>query len=308
MKVKTILLLCVLGTAAALAGAAGGYCLSGGTPGTSGLPGAGSAEDAGSAGNGHFTARAGGDSSDFTGTYDDLAGKYLIAFPTPTPVPVVPAEIAAEEDFSPYAEAVVDTNGYLNLPNNSVVEDVTSVNIKTEYFTFEIPGCWVGNVTADCRYINNVEGNFQDPVYDTLVVTFYEKKNYDAWRKSGSKPTDGEAQNGLLTELYFSSSENDNSWRKTSNYENYWATAAEGGRTYDIFLYEPHGSQGVSSDALSERYDYMAKTVNFEGCIIHSFTAADLGTVTIFDPYTEKSYIGNWDPDQEGIPEGSTLP
>ncbi|MCI1726546.1 MAG: hypothetical protein LKM35_02500 [Lachnospiraceae bacterium] len=246
--------------------------------------------------------------SGVSGTDDRLSDHYVIAFPTPTPVPVIPAEIAAEEDFSPYAEAVVGNDGTLSIPDNSVVEDITSADIRTKLFSLTIPGCWVGNVVVQCRYVNNTEENFTDPVYDTMTLTFYEKKNYDAYRENGNGSTKAATRNGLLTELYFSSTKNDNSWMKTSNYENYWADVTEGVNTYEVFLYEPHDSAAVSSDEYADRCDYMTQTVNFEGCIIHGFVPAEAGTVVYKDPYTEKAYIKNWDPDQEGIPEGSTIP
>jgi hypothetical protein len=298
-KKKIILILAALAVLGA--GVYAGFRIGSGTPvsETAEIPAADSNPSA---------VRTGGSDSALVGNNDALSHQYVIAFPTPTSVPEIPAEIAAVEDFSPYAEAVVGSDGCLNIPNNSVVEDIPSTSIRTKYFRLTIPGSWAGNVVAECRYINNTESGFADPVYDTMILSFYEKTNYDAYRENGNGSTKKEKLNGLMTQIYFSSTDNDNSWMKTSNYENYWADVSEGTRSYEVFLFEPHGSAGLSSDDRAERFEYLTQTVNFEGCIIHGFTPADAGTIVYRDPYMKKAYIDNWDPNQEGIPEGSRIP
>ncbi|HUM83926.1 MAG TPA: hypothetical protein PLN48_09120 [Lachnospiraceae bacterium] len=240
----------------------------------------------------------------------DLFQQYIMALPTPTPTPSpIPAQIAPQEDFSPEAQAVIDHDGYLNVPNNSVVEYVETTKIKTKYFTVTIPGCWVGNIVIQCRYINDTASESSDTsgtdtVRDTMILTFYEKSNFKKYQASNSKSslTDGE-----LTEIRYASNKNDNTWLKTSNYEYYFANAALGNNAYDVFIYEPHDTNIFTTSQYAQRYNYLIG-INYEGCLINTFKVNNGGTLTWADEYVEKAYVDEWDPNAEGIPQGSTIP
>lgn len=237
-----------------------------------------------------------------------LFRQYVMTVPRPNPTPTpIPAQVAAFEDFSPEASAVIDSSGFLNLPDNSTVEDISVRKLKNKYFSLLIPGAWVDNVVVECKYINDVtetpkEG--KELVYDTLILRFFEKGMYEMYRNSHDRTT---YSNGLLTELRYSSTENDNSWLKTSNYQNYWADVRLGVRTYNVFIYEPNNQADLIADEFRGRYLYMLG-INYEGCFMNTFRVNGDGEVTYTDDNIRKGFVDSWDPNAEGIPEGSVLP
>ena len=237
-----------------------------------------------------------------------LHRQYIITVPTPDPTPTpIPAQVAALEDFSPEASAVIDSSGFLNLPDNSTVEDITVRKLKNKYFSLFIPGAWVNNVVVECKYINDVtespkEG--KELVYDTLLLRFFEKRTYEMYKNSHDRTM---YSNGLLTEFRYSSTENDNSWLKTSNYQNYWADVRLGVRTYNVFIYEPNSQADLIAEEFRSRYLYMIG-INYEGCFINTFKVNGDGEVTYADDYIRKGFVDSWDPNAEGIPDGSVVP
>lgn len=234
--------------------------------------------------------------------------QYIMTVPKPNPTPTpIPAQIAALEDFSPEASAVIDSSGYLNLPDNSCIRDISVRKLKTKYFTLLIPGAWTDNVVVECKYINDIteKGREDDPpVYDTLLLRFYDKEMFERVINSGDKNA---YTKGLLTELRYSSSVNDNNWLKTSNYQNYWADIRLGKRTYNVFIYEPNSQADLIDEDLRKKYLYMLD-INYEGCFINTFKVNGDGEVTYVDDYIRKGFVDSWDPDAEGIPDGSVIP
>ena len=110
------------------------------------------------------------------------------------PLLPIPAQIAPQEDFSPEAQAVIDHDGYLNVLNNSVVEYVETTKIKTKYFTVTIPGCWVGNIVIQRRYINDTASESSD-TWEQICqrhhdTDFYEKSNFKNIRLQIEKQPD----------------------------------------------------------------------------------------------------------------------
>lgn len=237
-----------------------------------------------------------------------MSRQYIMTVPKPNPTPTpIPAQIAALEDFSPEASAVIDSSGYLNLPDNSCIRDISVRKLKTKYFTLLIPGAWTDNVVVECKYINDIteKGREDDPpVYDTLLLRFYDKEMFERVINSGDKNA---YTKGLLTELRYSSSVNDNNWLKTSNYQNYWADIRLGKRTYNVFIYEPNSQADLIDEDLRKKYLYMLD-INYEGCFINTFKVNGDGEVTYVDDYIRKGFVDSWDPDAEGIPDGSVIP
>ena len=237
-----------------------------------------------------------------------LHRQYIMTVPKPDPTPTpIPAQVAALEDFSPEASAVIDSSGYLNLPDNSTVEEISVRKLKNKYFSLLIPGAWVDNVVVECKYINDVTEKPKEDreiIYDTLLLRFFEKGTYERYRDSRDRTT---YSNGLLTELRYSSAENDNSWLKTSNYQNYWADVRLGVRTYNVFIYEPNNQADLIAEDLRHRYLYMLG-INYEGCFINTFKVNGDGEVTYADDDIRKGFVDSWDPNAEGIPDGSVIP
>jgi hypothetical protein len=237
-----------------------------------------------------------------------LHRQYIMTVPKPDPTPTpIPAQVAALEDFSPEASAVIDNSGYLNLPDNSTVEDISVRKLKNKYFSLLIPGAWVDNVVVECKYINDVTEKPKEDseiVYDTLLLRFFEKGTYERYRDSHDRTT---YSNGLLTELRYSSTENDNSSLKTSNYQNYWADVRLGVRSYNVFIYEPNNQADLIADEFRSRYLYMLG-INYEGCFINTFKVNGDGEVIYADDYIRKGFVDSWDSNAEGIPDGSVIP
>ena len=127
---------------------------------------------------------------------------------------------------------------------------------------------------------------------------------YEMYRNSHDRTT---YSNGLLTELRYSSTENDNSWLKTSNYQNYWADTRLGVRTYNVFIYEPNNRADLIAEEFRDRYLYMLG-INYEGCFINTFKVNGDGEVTYADDTIRKGFVDSWDPNAEGIPDGSVIP
>ena len=142
------------------------------------------------------------------------------------------------------------------------------------------------------------------PVYDTLLLRFYEREMYERVVNSGDRTT---YTRGLLTELRYSSTQNDNSWLKTSNYQNYWADVRLGKRTYNVFIYEPNSQADLIDEDLKKTYLYMLR-INYEGCFINTFRVNGDGEVTYADDNIRKGFVDAWDPNAEGIPDGSVIP
>ena len=245
---------------------------------------------------------------ELTSTNIWLYRQYVMTVPEPNPTPTpIPAQVAALEDFSPEASAVIDNSGFLNLPDNSTVEDISVRKLKNKYFSLLIPGAGVDNVVVECKYINDVtespkEG--KELVFDTLLLRFFEKGMYEMYRNSHDRTT---YSNGLLTELRYSSTENDNSWLKTSNYQNYWADTRLGVQTYNVFIYEPNNKGDLIADEFRDKYLYMLR-INYEGCFINTFKVNGDGEVTYADDSIRKGFVDSWDPNAEGIPDGSVIP
>ena len=252
--------------------------------------------------------RTGARERELTSTNIWLYRQYVMTVPEPNPTPTpIPAQVAALEDFSPEASAVIDSSGFLNLPDNSTVEDISVRKLKNKYFSLLIPGAWVDNVVVECKYINDVtespiEG--KELVYDTLLLRFFERGMYEMYRNSHDRTT---YSNGLLTELRYSSTENDNSWLKTSNYQNYWADTRLGVQTYNVFIYEPNNKGDLIADEFRDKYLYMLR-INYEGCFINTFKVNGDGEVTYTDDSIRKGFVDSWDPNAEGIPDGSLIP
>ncbi|MBR3154130.1 MAG: hypothetical protein IKF10_03910 [Lachnospiraceae bacterium] len=252
--------------------------------------------------------RTGGRERELTSTNIWLYRQYVMTVPEPNPTSTPsPAQVAALEDFSPEASAVIDSSGFLNLPDNSTVEDISVRKLKNKYFSLLIPGAWVDNVVVECKYINDVtespiEG--KELVYDTLLLRFFERGMYEMYRNSHDRTT---YSNGLLTELRYSSTENDNSWLKTSNYQNYWADTRLGVQTYNVFIYEPNNKGDLIADEFRDKYLYMLR-INYEGCFINTFKVNGDGEVTYTDDSIRKGFVDSWDPNAEGIPDGSLIP
>lgn len=252
--------------------------------------------------------RTGARERELTSTNIWLYRQYVMTVPEPNPTPTpIPAQVAALEDFSPEASAVIDNSGFLNLPDNSTVEDISVRKLKNKYFSLLIPGAWVDNVVVECKYINDVtespkEG--KELVFDTLLLRFFEKGMYEMYRNSHDRTT---YSNGLLTELRYSSTENDNSWLKTSNYQNYWADTRLGVQTYNVFIYEPNNKGDLIADEFRDKYLYMLR-INYEGCFINTFKVNGDGEVAYADDSIRKGFVDSWDPNAEGIPDGSVIP
>ncbi len=256
---------------------------------------------------GYFVTAGGSESQGKISPNSDASAEDQVnAEPVPAPIP---AEIAPQEDFSPDASAVIDSDGYLNIPDNTTVEYVETTKIKTKYFTVSVPGCWTENIVAECRYINEINSDYtasgETPVLDTLLLTFYEKDNYLACKASGKGRKS--AATGELTEIRFSSTKNDNTWLKTSNYENYVGSASSAAGDYDVFIYEPHDPSSLTQDDYAAVYKYLSG-VNYEGCLINNFHVSAGGTLKYADEYVVKGFIDGWDPNAEGIPAGSKIP
>lgn len=235
-----------------------------------------------------------------------LYRQYIVSIPTPEII-AVPAQEVEKQDFSPSAETVLDEHGYQTIPDNKTVTDITSRKLRTKYFTLWIPGCWVGNVVAECRYIDQKpdESTESSPTtQDTISLRFYEKQNYEAY-VSGVDDEYPYAT-GLLTELRYTSSVNDNSWLKTSNYETYVGDITLGKLSYNLFLYEIHNSNDLTRPEYETTYMYLTK-VNYSGCMISSIKITGGGTIK-YTEETQKGYVDTWDVQSEGMSLNSPIP
>ena len=235
-----------------------------------------------------------------------LFRQYIVNVPTPEVI-AVPAQEVKKQDFSPNADTVIDENGYQTIPDNSTVKDLQTRKLRTKYFTVWIPGCWVGNVVAECRYIDqktDESTSGEAATRDTISLRFYEKQNYEAY--ISGETDDYLYATGLITELRYTSTLNDNSWRKTSNYETYIGDGKLGELSYNLFLYEIHNTNDLTRPEFELPYMYLTK-INYSGCIISSLKITGGGTVEYTED-TQAGYIDTWDEQSEGIPDGSVIP
>ncbi|HAE44254.1 MAG TPA: hypothetical protein DCG37_01490 [Lachnospiraceae bacterium] len=250
--------------------------------------------------------RGDGTSAELKEDNQKLFRQYILTIPTPEIV-AVPAQEVERQDFSPNADTVVDKNGYQTIPDNSTVTDVRVRKLRTKYFSIWIPGCWVGNVVAECRYIDQKsdESTYDaDAVKDTISLRFYEKQNYEAYVAGENE--DYPYATGLLTEFRYTSTENDNSWLKTSNYETYIGDGILGELSYNMFLYEIHNSNDLTSPEYEKVYSYLTK-VNYPGCMVTSLKVTGGGKIN-FEDNIKSAYVDTWDDQAEGISLKSTVP
>ncbi len=235
-----------------------------------------------------------------------LYRQYIVTIPTPE-IMAVPAQEVQKQDFSPNADTVIDENGYQTIPDNSTVTEVSSRKLRTKYFTLWIPGCWVGNIVVECRYIDQKPAEGQDAesiTQDTISLRFYEKQNYEAY--ISAEDNEYPYATGLITELRYTSTLNDNEWLKTSNYETYIGTSTLGQLSYELFLYEIHNSNDLTRPEYETTYMYLTK-INYSGCIISSMKVTGGGTIE-YTEETKKGYVDAWDVNSEGMSANSTVP
>ena len=113
--------------------------------------------------------------------------------------------LEAYEDLSPLSEAMIDGNGYLHLPDNTDVEDVTSNKIMCRAASFDIPESWCGAITASVNAgelsVANGEPLSSGSGQDVLSVRFYEKDTWEKYRTQEHYYDDKARDMGLITEV-----------------------------------------------------------------------------------------------------------
>lgn len=223
------------------------------------------------------------------------------------------SEIAPRDDFSADARPVIDTNGYLMATDNSLITDVSVSDIRTKYFSFSIPGAWAGHCVIRCRYINDIYETDADTgaarnVVDTYLLSIYEKNNYASYREYYRTHEEPSAvPDGKLTELRFTSSENDTDWLKTSTYYSYAGDVEVNGKKYELYFYEPHSVSEMTNEENAALFGYMI-SLPYERCMVHSFRGKEGSQIIYPDEETKKGYEAGWNPEAEGIPRGSSIP
>ena len=201
--------------------------------------------------------------------------------------------------------AVVDRDGYIHLPDNTILENLEGTRFRTHGLSFAVPGAWKDHVAIRDIYTNQggSAGVSENPVYSTLRINFYEKETFDRLlsNKTGQDSTDGMITSIVMAEESrndLSGYNNDPSWQ-------YFGKLERNGKTYRLYLYQTSGKDPYDTTD-SKLYKRLLQT-DFAGCVISTATAYE-GKLTFANSYVSKVVQEGFDPGGDGIKEGSKLP
>ena len=200
-------------------------------------------------------------------------------------------------------EPTIDSDGFLNIPNNTVISDITTNRIRTEKCSFDIPMSWVGNVAIHVMEMNQEDAELYDmPVLNTEVIQFYELNTYKKYQTQEYVYTDGASRMGKITELYITDAyENDLTDKKNNPRQLYVGDITNrSDENYAVFLYQL-STDDVIDDEFRSRYLFMRES-DYAGCII-STLASEYGELNYANSYIRYRYADNFDPNGQGMTE-----
>ncbi len=238
-----------------------------------------------------------------------------LAFAAATPVCAAAADtqtvLTPAEDYSSYAEPLVDQDGFLHLTDNHTVEDVSSVHLSLRSFRFTIPGAWAGNTVIRTQYLNQTKNDelYKRQLRDCYIIRFYEKATWTKYRSDEWKSQENASRMGELCELrIINNSENDtDTWDQNPLYLHFGSAESTDGQAYELYLYHPKTSDGLIDDEYAAAGQYLTD-IDYRGCIISSFTCEDGMSLTLPASYIRYHFVDAFQADGEGIPEGSVIP
>lgn len=228
------------------------------------------------------------------------------------PVSVIASEKALQpvEDYSYYSDPAVDSDGYLCLTDNQTITDVSVRKLRMKNFDFSVPGVWAGNVVIRTLYLNQTKSSnlYKTQIRDSYVIRFFEKETWTKYHSSGYEDQENAALMGELAELRLMNSEKND----TSRWENdpmyiYFGKITKGKTEYKAFLYRPKTSEGLIDSDYASRYGYLSD-INYQGCLISSFTCRNGLKLSYPNSYIENRYVSKFNADGKGMAEGSTIP
>ena len=212
--------------------------------------------------------------------------------------PVTYDTINAETNFSAITEPVIDSDGRLNIPDNTTVSDVSTNKICTGLCNFTIPNSWVNNVVIRVIKFNQEDKSlYERPILDTEVIQFYERNTYEKYQTTDYVYTEGASRMGKMTELYITNNNKNEIKDKLDDAQQlYAANESIRNNTYSIFLYQMMDDSIIDSEYAKE-YDYLIHS-EYIPCIISSITQDNDAKVA--NSYIKTQYVDNYTDDYSG--------
>ena len=200
--------------------------------------------------------------------------------------------VEAKTVYSAFTEPVIDSDGYLCIPNNTSVSDVKTEKIATEFCSFNIPKSWVNRVVIKSVKMDQTTDTelYDKAVSNTGVIQFFEKNTYEKYQTQEYAFTEDAARKGKLTELYVSDTERNDLEDKYSNpLEIHVADISDNHiPAYSVFLYEMKESDNVCDKEFAKEYRFLYDT-DYKSCIIGSLRS-EKGSVDFANSYIKSRY------------------
>lgn len=221
-----------------------------------------------------------------------------------------PKILKPQEDYTNYNGPSVDQEGCLHLTNNSTISDVSVRKLRLKQFSFEIPGAWVGQVVVRVLYLDQTLSTdlYKSRTQDSYVIRFYEKNTWNKYHSGENAPAGKAASMGELAELrIMNRSKNDTSrWSSDPMYLSF--ASVQGGQTaYDLYLYRPKRTEGLTDPDFASASGYLSD-IDYKGCLVSSFRCQSDLKLTYRNSYISKTLVDGFDPNGEGMEDGSTIP
>lgn len=210
--------------------------------------------------------------------------------------------IKASTDYSAHTDPVIDSNGKLNIPDNTTISDIKSSVIKTDFCEFRIPDSWRDNVVIRVLKMDQTSDAelYEEPVVNTEVVQFFEANTFHKYQTQEYIYTEGASRRGKITELYVTdASHNKTKSLKKDPQRTYIANIYSDSAKYEVYLYQFRDGDGIMDEEFAKEYTALS-SVDYTGCIISSFKSA-LGQVSPANSYIKTRYIDNFDVEGFGI-------
>lgn len=243
-------------------------------------------------------------------TITALAAAAVIFLPYTVPASETESALLPTEDYSYYAGASADSNGYLYLTDNRTIEDVRELKLRMKNFEFTIPGAWADNVVIRTLYLNQTKSSnlYKTQIFDSYVIRFYEKETWMKYHSDTYENQKNASSMGELAEIrLMNSTKNDISRWKNDPLYIHFGTVTKEKTEYEAFLYHPKTSDGLIDPDYSSRYGYLTD-INYQGCLISSFACRNGFSLKYPNAYIKNHYVADFRKDAEGIKKGSRIP
>ena len=166
------------------------------------------------------------------------------------------------EDFSLAASAVVDGEGVLHIPDNTVISGSQACTVVARHGKFTIPSRWAGNVAI--KTIRTLED-----AAEKYVVQFFEKDSYTQYRTQEYVNADNASVMGKLTELTYVNTDSGRAALEENPRQMPVVSWKDVGSIGSWYLLQLDQSSGTADEVHALIMSYLLDA-DYAGCIISS--------------------------------------